>query len=392
MALKSGITAEDHRFGLQADIVSAGSLRGRSGVFPNGSNPANLVTVGALQAKVTAFQAFVAGTSSSTQAGYRVTCDTDVTLTFDAGSGTNPRIDLIVLRVRDDPYDGTGTQAGTVEIIFGTPAVSPAVPAVPTSCLPLWQISVPANASGVNPINFAGATDRRVYTTATGGLLPVASAAERNAIVSPYSGMSIWRRDVNWEEAWDGTAWRVQGVPAVTDYAALSLITDPAPGMVALTTADNVPWMYTTLLGPGMWISPLQAIFPTGMGAWAPWTPVLAQGSVVTATVNSAGYQRVGNLIVAEAELTVTATGTALNQVTGSLPVPAAGALDGAFVLRDASASTYYAGASVPSSPSEARFITSGATGFIGATGSPFTAALASGDTLTYTVTYEAAA
>ena len=392
MALKSGITAEDHRFGLQADITSAGQLRARTGLFPNGSNPANLVTVGALQAKVTPFQAFVAGTSSNTQGGYRVTCDNEVTLTFDPGSGTNPRVDLVVLRVRDDPYDASGTQAGSVEIIFGIPAISPTAPAVPASCLPLWQIPIPANASSGNPIDFAGTrVDRRAYTVAAGGLVPVASQADRDGIVAPFEGMQVWRMDRDWVETHDGTAWRVQGVAYVPTYPDLSLVTDPLPGQVAITTTDNVPYLWTTLLGPGMWISPLLGAFPVGFGAWAPWAPVLAQDATVTATVTSASYQRVGTSVFAQCQLAITGTGSAAHYLAVSLPVPAVGAVNGNIVLFDTSTATYYTGVLTPESASSVRAVGSGATAFLGATGSAFTAALASGDTITMTVVYETA-
>lgn len=392
MALKSGVTAEDHRFALQADIASAGDLRARTGLFPNGANPANLVSVGALQAKVTPFQAFVAGTSATTQSGYRVTSDADVTLTFDAGAGTNPRIDLVVLRVRDDPYDATGFQAGTVEIIFGIPAISPTAPSIPPSCLPLWQVPIPANASSGNPIDFTGTrVDRRVYTAAAGGIIPVASAAERDGVVTPHVGMQVWRTDRKWVEAHDGIAWRVQGVATATNYADLAAITDPVPGQVAITSSDNIPWMWTTLLGPGLWISPLLGAFPVGFTAWAPWAPVLAQDSVVTATVTSAGYQMVGKAVFADCQLTVTGTGSATNYVAVSLPVPAAGTVNGSLVLFDTSAATYYTGVLTPESPSSVKAAQSAATGFLGATGSGFTAALAAGDTVTLTVVYEAA-
>jgi hypothetical protein len=392
MALKSGITAEDHRFGLQADIASAGALRARTGLFPNGSNPANLVGVTALQAKITPFQAFIAGTYADTQAGYRVTSDTDVVLTFDPGSGTNPRIDLVVARVRDDPYDGSGFQNATVEIIFGVPAVSPQVPAVPLSCLPLWQVTVPANASGAIPIDFTTArVDRRVYTAASGGLINVASQAERDGIASPHIGMSVWRADRTWVETYDGAVWRVQGVPAVPTYNDLTLITNPAPGMVAVSTADNVPWMYTTLLGPGLWISPLLAIFPTGFGAWAPWTPVLAQDSVVAATVNSATYQRVGNMVAMQAQVTVTGTGSANRAVVLTLPAPAVGIVTGNMVLWDASANTYYTAVLVGVNATSVAGYGPSSTAQIGVIGGGFTAALTTGDTVTVSATYEAA-
>lgn len=246
MAQKSGVTAEDHRFALQADLVPAGALTARSGVFPNGTAPADLVSVSALQAKVTPFQAFVDGTSNALQAGYRFTSDADVTLTFGVGNGTNPRIDLVVARIRDDPYDASGSQTGTVEIVAGTPAGSPVAPAVPASSLPLWEVLVPANASGGNPINFSTArTDRRVYTGGLGSPFAVASAAERNAVTSPYAGMAVYRTDLKWVERYDGTGWRVEGVAQVAAFADLAtLITSPYDGQLAVTTSDNRPWQY----------------------------------------------------------------------------------------------------------------------------------------------------
>lgn len=246
MAQKSGVTAEDHRFALQADLVPAGALTARSGVFPNGTAPADLVSVSALQAKVTPFQAFVDGTSNALQAGYRFTSDADVTLTFGVGNGTNPRIDLVVARIRDDPYDASGVQTGVVEIVAGTPAGSPVAPAVPASSLPLWQVLVPANASGGNPIVFSSArTDRRLYTGPLGAPFAVASAAERNAVASPYAGMAVYRTDLKWVERYDGTGWRVEGVAQVTAFANLAtLITSPYDGQLAVTTSDNRPWQY----------------------------------------------------------------------------------------------------------------------------------------------------
>lgn len=227
MALKSGVTAEDHRFALAADMVPAGVLDARSGVLPAGgaSTPADLQSVSALQALITPFQAFIDGTSASMQSGYRFTSDASVTLTFDAGDGANPRIDLVVAQVRDSAYDTSGTQTGTVEIVKGTPAGTPAAPAVPASSIPLWQVLVPANASGANAINFTTArTDRRFYTAARGGVFPVASDTERNAITSPYSGMAVWRTDSKQVQVYDGAAWQTFN-PAPTGAVAPILIT-----------------------------------------------------------------------------------------------------------------------------------------------------------------------
>jgi hypothetical protein len=253
-AITSGVTAEDLRLAMGSLFAPAGPLNARTGVLPNAGVPADLTSAAALQANVAPFQAWIDGTSNALQGGYLFTSDANALLTFGAGNGTNPRIDLVVARIRDNPYDASGAQSGTVEVVAGTPAASPAAPAVPTSSIPLWQVLVPANASGGNPINFASArTDRRVFTALSGAPIPVASITERNGVAFPYAGMAVYRTDTKWVERHDGTAWRVEGVAAVAAFANLATeITNPRDGQLAVTTTDNRAWQYDA--GGAAWI------------------------------------------------------------------------------------------------------------------------------------------
>jgi hypothetical protein len=72
----------------------------------------------------------------------------------------------------------------------------------------LAEITLPAGAGGASVTN-AMIADRRVWTVAKGGILPVADAAGRPA--SPYIGQAVFRMDTSVVEVWNGSVW-VAGV------------------------------------------------------------------------------------------------------------------------------------------------------------------------------------
>lgn len=223
MAQKSDdIDPREHRLALDVGMQPAGLLLVRSGLVPS-SGAADLVGNGALTAAVAPFAAVIRGTSVAAQGGYRFISETPITVTFGAGNGVNPRIDLVVARVRDNPFDSSGVQSGTVEVVAGTPGATPVAPAVPVSSLLLWQVLVPAGASGGSPINFTTArTDRRTWTAALGGTFSVRNVPERNAVADPYPGMEVYREDLKFEETWDGTQWRAPSGISTPSLATLT--------------------------------------------------------------------------------------------------------------------------------------------------------------------------
>ena len=84
--------------------------------------------------------------------------DPTVTLPIAASDPGDDRIDLVVLRLYDDDADSSGNSYADVEVVEGTPAASPTVPATPDSAIPLAQIDVGA---GVTAITDSDITDSR---------------------------------------------------------------------------------------------------------------------------------------------------------------------------------------------------------------------------------------
>lgn len=90
---------------------------------------------------------------------------------LDAADATNPRIDLIVLQVLDQPLGDSVTQA-QVRAVTGTPSGSPVAPATPTGAIVLAQVAVAAAPTG-NTIVDANITDKRKTTGLNGAVRPL---------------------------------------------------------------------------------------------------------------------------------------------------------------------------------------------------------------------------
>jgi hypothetical protein len=183
------------------------SLRARSGVRPGGG--AVTVNAGTMDVVVAPLVAFIQGGVSAAQGGYPVVSDANVTLTVTAGHASLARIDTVIVEVRDNAYDGSGSVDARVRIVDGTPSGSPVAPALPTNAIALRNISVPAGTSvgtgGLTSGNLS--TDRRQLLTSLGGIIPVAAQSERDGL-TPYQGLAVYRMDTNRVEAYDGATWR----------------------------------------------------------------------------------------------------------------------------------------------------------------------------------------
>lgn len=135
------------------------------------------------------------------------------------------------------------------------------------------------------------------------------------------------------------------------------------------------------------------ALFPHGV--WTDYTPTLTQSATVTKTTTYGRYLKIGRLVVAQVNLSVTGAGTAANSVLLGLPVAAAAAnvIAGSGIIFDTSASTVYPGIPEVASASTVLFwpaaVDGTATG-LGARG--FVAGLASGDIIRALLVYESAA
>jgi hypothetical protein len=133
-----------------------------------------------------------------------------------------------------------------------------------------------------------------------------------------------------------------------------------------------------------------------GSGAWTTWSPTITQAGTVAHTATYARYMRTGRTIRAEALLGITGSGTGSNAITVSLPVTAAQganmAIGSGFIFDVSPSATNYPAICIASSTVVASFVPSSAagTGLLG--NAVMTAGLATGDAITFSISYEAAA
>ncbi|GAB7103753.1 hypothetical protein JCM4814A_20670 [Streptomyces phaeofaciens JCM 4814] len=214
MPVRSGWLSHDGQSREDTRLVSLGALTPtspvatRSGVLPGSSDGQSRISgftvdgvAGTMSATVHPGRAVVQGADA--QGAYPVALAENQTLTFADGDAQYHRIDLVVLRVYDDAYDGSGRTEAVIEIVRGTPAATPAVPATPAVSIPLYEVVIATKASaGTGGIAWASAlTGRRTATVGVGGILPVTTDTSNGAYPGQY-------RDLGGQlQRWTGTAW-----------------------------------------------------------------------------------------------------------------------------------------------------------------------------------------
>lgn len=104
-------------------------------------------------------------TQTAAAAGpYFYATDGSDTGSITAANATNPRIDILYVKVNDNVQDGSGLLSGQVLYLAGTAAASPVQPATPARGLAIARINVPTSGGGSPTITW-------VAPTAAGGLL-----------------------------------------------------------------------------------------------------------------------------------------------------------------------------------------------------------------------------
>lgn len=124
-------------------------------------------------------------------------------VTLDVRDATNPRIDLVVLRV----YDETNRKQAVLEAVTGTPAASPSVPTAPTGALVLHAVTVPPGSGTIT------VSDRRTFTSTTGGVIRCTEATRPSGSSLP-PGQPIFETDTRRGWTWDGSMWLLTSAPA----------------------------------------------------------------------------------------------------------------------------------------------------------------------------------
>jgi len=225
------VAAQDARLQLAGSFLTGATSAGggttgiaaRQGVRPGLTQPLLTTAISGMNVNVNSGTVFIQGTTVRNSGTYTVCLDTNATLTVSAANVTNPRIDNVIARVTDN---GNNTSTSTVELTTGVAAPSPSAPALPANSLLLAQIAVAANASSITSANI---TDKRVFTAATGGIIPVKTSADQPQASSEFpvyrhrldvtSGVSS---PLEWST--NGTTWNpVATAPAMVKLGTVTL-------------------------------------------------------------------------------------------------------------------------------------------------------------------------
>ncbi|MEV4330358.1 hypothetical protein AB0K02_07410 [Streptomyces sp. NPDC049597] len=208
----AGQTRLDTRHTALGATTPAGPFASRSGILPGTYDGKYRVgglwmsSNGPMSATVYHGRAVIQGPEA--QGAYPVALDADTVITFADGDPLNPRVDLVVLRVYDDQFDGSTRSEAALEIVRGTPAATPVAPNAPALSLTLFSVRVPAGTSagtgGIPWTTTGTVTDLRVTVAGVGGILPVYNnGAEPGA----YPGQYQDNDNAHFLQRWNGTAW-----------------------------------------------------------------------------------------------------------------------------------------------------------------------------------------
>ena len=146
--------AENDRLTMQALYATTGIV-GASSLAVTAQGTPNMTV------NVAAGWAAIVGTTQTNMGAYVGYNDATAVLTITTANATNPRIDLVCMTVNDAYYSGS-TNNVVLQVIAGTPAVSPVAPTLPANSISLATIAVGANVTSISAGNI---TDTRVQVT-----------------------------------------------------------------------------------------------------------------------------------------------------------------------------------------------------------------------------------
>lgn len=150
------------RFMTAAPIIYT---QGGEGIVESGDFAVSQRAAGAnMSVDVAAGEAYVKGDTNADEGSYYCRETGTLNATFTASDATNPRIDRVVLEVKNDSEDSSGLNKARIRVIDGTPTGGAnltnltGAAAVPSTCLLLANVLVGA---GVTTILTANIQDRR---------------------------------------------------------------------------------------------------------------------------------------------------------------------------------------------------------------------------------------
>ena len=159
--------------------------------------------------------AVISGDDEPNQGKYYVRNTLVQNVAFLPAPGSDARIDLLVLQINDPTAGGSAGNNAVFRVIQGTVDVAPVAPAVPLTAIPLAEV---LRTAADTTITDSMITDRRVasstQTYTVNSQFEILTTAERDALVSPFAGQTIFNSTDDVVQVYDGTDW--VGVTAAT--------------------------------------------------------------------------------------------------------------------------------------------------------------------------------
>lgn len=237
----NGTTAQSLRYGLGAlsQPAPAQTFQWATGIFPGDSNGTTITDYQVTQTSPSATMGVLVQpgqlvVNRSLGGPYFGTSNAAFNVTIPAAN-TNPRIDYVVMRVRDLGVDGVSSAVQTYAavVLSGTPAGSPSEPVSQLTDGDVLLAAITVRGSTTSILN-SDISDRRVFVSAQGGIYPLSSVDTRNGA---YPGHVRYNMNTGAYEGWNGTAWVVIAAPATWSSWTPSLTYAGAGGVSAGTVS-----------------------------------------------------------------------------------------------------------------------------------------------------------
>jgi hypothetical protein len=162
-----------------------------------------------------------------------------------AANGSNPRIDYVILRIREPTVDGSITASVTPMVLPGTASANPtetsAAAQVTDGDIVLAAVKVRA---GTSSILQSDITDKRRFLAARGGIGVKAAADNTNG---SYPGEYRDNQTTTTLDRWSGSAWVPVASPSVYTQMTPTLFAFGSGTNVALGTGSTAICRYNTV-------------------------------------------------------------------------------------------------------------------------------------------------